>query len=228
MTDSNRENEVQRTAQRYQKKAYASSYKQEYLDGWKLKNLRSRLIARAEIQAIKKAIEEVQLCGSVLDIPCGTGKLGRTLSSYPVSITAADISPEMMGLARDEYDPEKISDFIVCDAADLPLSSSSLDSIVCLRLTQRLPVEYRGRILAEFRRVARKYLVVSYSLRSPWHDLRNRFRWTYDRSNPTFFPASRSCVENELKEAGFEIIRIRAVLPMLSSQVIVTACVSAG
>ncbi|HEY5624566.1 MAG TPA: class I SAM-dependent methyltransferase [Gammaproteobacteria bacterium] len=215
--------EVERTAQRYQTDAYASTYKNEYEDGWKLRNLRSRLVASAEIHAVTKALDGARLEGAILDIPCGTGKLGGTLSRYPVRITAADLSAEMMKLAREEYDEEKIDDFIVCDAAELPMEDGSLDSVICLRLTQRLPVEFRARVLAEFRRVVTRSLIVSYSVSSPWHDLRGRLRWLYDRSDPTLFPARRREIEQELNQAGFSIVDVRKVLPAISSQIIVTA-----
>jgi ubiquinone/menaquinone biosynthesis C-methylase UbiE len=223
LRDINSDREAQQTAQRYQDGSYAVTYKDEYLGGWKFKNLRSRLIARRERAVIKRAFDSVQLSGTILDIPCGTGKLGHILSKYPVQIIAADISPEMMGLAREEYDSAKVLDFVTCDAADIPLKKDEISSVVCLRLTQRLPVDYRAGILAEFNRVASKYLIVSFSISTGWQNLKERMRWLYDRSGFVSFPVSIGGMEDELRLAGYEIIRSWWVMPIVSSQIIVVA-----
>ncbi len=209
------------TAERYQADEYAKVYKSQYQAGYSLKNLRSRLIARFEIKTIQTIIDHMNIQGKILDVPCGTGKLGSVLSQYPVQITAGDISESMMKYARGEYAEDKLDGFAVCDVCDLQFSDSAFDSIVCLRLFQRLPKESRLECLKEFARVTKDDLVISYSRSTPWQRLKNALRWVYDRSNPTFFHLTRQEILDELISAGFEVKNFQHVLPVISSEVII-------
>ena len=55
----------------------------------------------------------------ILGIPCGTCVLADGLSqSSPCGV--ADISLELIGLAQEEYRPEKFRDFVQCDIISTP------------------------------------------------------------------------------------------------------------
>lgn len=219
------DDKIRENIERYQRDSYALRYKQEYREGRGFKNIRSRIIAGREIAVLRALLDRIDINpGSVLlDIPCGTGKLGTLLSSYPARILAADLSPHMMSLASDEYARDKLLGFLRFDAQNIPLEPESIDHIVCLRLFQRLPVELRMNILNEFRRVVKDCLIVSYSYYSAFQNLRNSVRRLYDREKQSFYHESTANIESELRETGFRPTETRHVLYGASSEIVILA-----
>lgn len=94
----------------------------------------------------------------VLDVACGTGVIAR-LAAQRVgptgSVTGADISPDMIEVARSIVAPASpIIDWHVSDAASLTLPDRAYDVVLCqLGL---MFIEDRQRALTEFRRVLRE------------------------------------------------------------------------
>jgi len=220
---NNKENQklFQETKERYQSSQYATQYKSEYEAGFSFKNIRSRIIAYREIAVIQSILSDIQdIDGLVLDIPCGTGKLGKTLSSFPVTILASDISSEMMALARKEYNPKKFKGFVQLNAVNIPYAVESVNTIICLRLFQRVSADARRQILSEFRKIVKSNLIISYSYSSSWQKVRQEIRYLYDYSNPVFFHADIKDIVEEIEETGFLVKKLRYVLPGLSSEVI--------
>ena len=225
MADGDRDERwVRETLHRYRRPEYARLYKAEYTTGLGPKHLRSRVIAAGERAAIGALLREIDPAGSaVLDVPCGTGKLGPLLHTFPVQIVAADISREMLAFAGEEYDPAQLLRVLQCDAGALPFRDGSVDVVVCLRLFHRLPPEARRTVLREFRRVARGQLLVSYSYVSAVQRIRRIVRTLYAHEPGRVFHVSFRDMVKEIEAAGFRPRKWRYVLPVLSSEIIVRA-----
>jgi len=215
------------TSARYQSKSYALKYKDEYTRGLKCKNIRSRIISTREIvilrSILKKIIYHDEKTPLFIDLPCGTGKLGKMLSYYPIKILPADISYEMMSLASKDYSRNKLVGFVRFDAKNMPLRDNSIDTIICLRLFQRIPKKMREIILKEFYRVLKNRLIISYSYYSLFQKFRGKVRKIYDRERPIFFQESLPTIELELVDAGFVPKSKHYVFFGLSSEVIIIA-----
>ncbi len=212
---------VRQTVARYKSSGYAERYLREYRGGLTPKHIRSRIIAARETAIIGSLLREVDMAQSVvLDVPCGTGKLGGVLGEFPVKIIAADVSLAMMALARDQYRSSQVVEFLKCDARHLSLASKSLDVIVCLRLFQRLPSDTRCAILDEFCRVGRRHLVISYSYQSVVHRVRRAARKIFVREIGSFTHVGIGQIRTELETAGLTIRKVKRVLRGLSSEVI--------
>jgi len=68
----------------------------------------------------------------VLDVACGTGHSTRPLLNYAEKVSAIDVSPAMLDIAK-ENDPQ--SSYYLSPAEDLPFENNSLDAIfVCMAL----------------------------------------------------------------------------------------------
>lgn len=229
MSSANLDNDIEQnskkiTAERYQADEYAENYKREYATGKNFKGFRSWVIARAECNAVRKVVREIPIVGKVLDVPCGTGKLGPTLSRFPVKITAGDISESMMKYAKGEYAEEKFDGFELCDVCNLNFPDNTFDTIVCLRLFQRLSRESRIASLQEFARVTKNDLIISYSISTPWQRLKNALKWWHEKGDLIFFHVSRREILAELSSVGFEVKRYQSVLPIISSEVVIHCC----
>ena len=73
------------------------------------KGFRSRIIAYREVKIVKSFLTKIVNKGmKILDLPCGTGKLGPILSDFPIEVVAGDVSKSMISLAEAEYQQNKI------------------------------------------------------------------------------------------------------------------------
>jgi ubiquinone/menaquinone biosynthesis C-methylase UbiE len=218
---------VKENINRYRSESYAQRYKHEYTQGFDFKHLRSRIIATREIAIIRSMLNSLCLDKNkeslVLDLPCGTGKLGQMLSEFPVRILAGDISKEMMALASAEYSNNQLLKFSVFDAQRMPLKDKSIDTIICLRLFQRLSRDIRINILREFQRVARHYIIISYSYDSIYQNFRRHIRNYYDKEKTFFFSPKLHDIDLELIKTKFSVQNQQFVLPGLSSETIILA-----
>lgn len=81
-----------------------------------VKRLRKSLLTRAE--------------GRTLEVACGTGENFQYLTKI-TSLTAVDLSPAMLELAKQEAQQLKLSvDFQVMQAEDLPFADTSFDTVI--------------------------------------------------------------------------------------------------
>ena len=214
--------EVQ-TRERYKDIDYAKQYKNDYVSSLNFKGLKSRIIARKEIKIIQLFLDKIiKKDMTVMDIPCGTGKLGSTLSKHPIKIIAADISESMLDLAKNEYLVDKTK-YKIMDATKISYQSHFFDTIVCLRLFQRLPSSTRKKILSEFNRVGKNYLIISYSFNSIWQKYRYKLKRAINEKAPKFFSETKSNIIIELNSSGFDVLNSKLVLKYLSSEIIFLA-----
>ena len=211
------------TRDRYQTIEYAEQYKKDYTSDLRFKGIRSRIIAYRELKIVKKFLSLIiNKDMRILDIPCGTGKLGFLLSNFPITIVAGDISKSMLSLAKNEYDADKIN-FKIIDAIDIPYNEDYFDVTVCLRLFQRIPSETRIKILSEFQRVCKKNLIISYSYTSIWQKIGGIIKRIFIKRSELLFTENLQIIENELNQFGFEVIDKKMVLSFLSSEIIILA-----
>ena len=223
----NPDREQQRTREtlgRYRSGEYVRRYRAEYTNGLMPKHLRSRVVAAGEKAVIAQLLREIDPAGSaLLDVPCGAGKLGPLLQTFPVHVVAADGSREMLALAGDEYDPAQLLRVLQCDASALPFKDGSVDVVICLRLFHLLPPATRRMILDEFRRITRRQLLVSYSYGSGLQRIRRAVRTLYARESRRVFHVPLSDMMKEIEAAGFRPRQWKYVLPVLSSEIVVCA-----
>jgi len=218
------EERARETLGRYRSREYVRRYKAEYTNGLGPKHLRSRAVAAGEKAVIAQLLREIDPAGSaLLDVPCGTGKLGPLLQTFPVHVVAADFSREMLALAGDEYDPAQLLRVLRCDARALPFKDGSVDVVICLRLFHLLPPATRRMVLDEFRRITRGQLLVSYSYGSGLQRIRRAVRTLYARESRRLFHVPLCDMMKEIEAAGFKPRQWKYVLPVLSSEIIVSA-----
>lgn len=69
---------------------------------------------------------------NILEIAAGTGQVTRNIiKSFPeAKITATDINPGMLDVAKNIVQSEKIT-WAVADACDLPFDNNSFDAVIC-------------------------------------------------------------------------------------------------
>jgi ubiquinone/menaquinone biosynthesis C-methylase UbiE len=104
---------------------------------------------------------------SVLEVACGTGRLGTFLRDNLPSarVTYSDLSPYYLDVARENDDhwrslqnngvANPSATFVQANAERLPFASDSFDAVTCTYLFHELPPEARERAAREMVRVVR-------------------------------------------------------------------------
>jgi ubiquinone/menaquinone biosynthesis C-methylase UbiE len=123
-----------------------------------------------EWTCIEHALHGVPAGAHVLDLPCGTGRLGPLLAAKGFRVTAADYSEHMIEqataafLSRSGYEqlPEDIR-FVRQDVMQTDFPDGAFDAVIFNRLLHHYPTpELRRRALRELSRVTKGVLVASY------------------------------------------------------------------
>jgi SAM-dependent methyltransferase len=214
-------NYEQDTLHAYKNRDTARTYLESYEKAKGLRGFRFRLVAESERAAVRTLLAQIS-AERVLDIPCGTGKLAPVLAEKPYRIVAADISPEMIELAREAYLNVAGSQvrFAVADATALPQDfKGAFDLVVCLRLLHRVPLPIAQTILNQFAGCAR-FTIASFGINSLYHRVRRKVR------NSLFGGGvSELCTQplpriREVVSQHFRIIAEKRVSPFLSEEVV--------
>lgn len=159
--------DVERTFdRRYRSLGSAQAYDRDRFDDEPAKRRRDRKTQ----QAILRTLQEPGTIRTILDIPCGTGRLTRLIKEAGFDYIGADQSEAMLAVAR-----EKLADLpglrlVTADAARLQFDTDSFDCVVCVRFLNLFPSELRLPMLREMHRVSRRFLLVEsrYSRELTW------------------------------------------------------------
>jgi len=182
------------------------------------KNLRTRITTWRERALLRRALAGLGHIESILDIPCGGGRFFPALiHATPGEILAADNSAGMLAVAA--RSPEVLAGrirLLETSAFALALPDSAVDCIVSERFFHHLALrEDRLRALAEMRRVARRFLVLSL-----WVDGNLQARRRGPRPPVPGYGrrgvVARADVEAEFASAGWALRASYDVLPRVS------------
>ncbi len=199
---------------RFMERASAVSYSKRFSTG-----ARRRTDLR-EQRAVSSIFSGLADCESVLDVPCGAGRLLSTLSESQRRVIEADVSCEMVFLAWRESQRLGVpAQFLDLDARDIPMGDRSVDSIFCNRLLHHiLSAESRAAFLMEFHRVTRRYLIVSYFDYHRFGPFRRMLKAIKGRNvDYTRYPTLPQFL-SELQDCGFALRSIVAVGPFWTTE----------
>lgn len=137
---------------------------------------------------------------TVLDSPCGTGRLGPTLRALGAQWLPADRSHAMLLELRAAGEDAPA---LQCDAARLPLADRSVDGVVCFRFLHHVATATSDAVLDEACRVADKFVVVSFFHPFSAHNWKRRLRERLRGTARTRFTRWPGDVRARMAAAGF-------------------------
>lgn len=213
------------TRLRYRNKEIAKNYKEAYSVGFSFIKMTTDRVKTC----VKNALLECELTESshILDMPCGTGLMADTLVKG--NVMAADMSREMMALARQGYQERGCRGFIQADATKTPFKADSFCLVVNLGLMHRVPIDIKRSILNEIASISNRYVIVSFSISSLLQKMKialARIFIPHPEHSPC--PIDYADLESEIENAGLKIMRTYRVIPVLSSQVVLLLVKKAG
>ena len=151
-------------AKRYQKK-FKRSWSRQVGACWEKHLTKKALLHAGQIIRQKTDARLSEL--TVLDYPCGAGRLAILLASHTFGYMAGDHSPHMVSLTTEVLKQAGLGDkFIgstVGDVRHTDLRDGCVDLATCMRLLHHFPDrEDRVQILTELHRVTRHALIVTF------------------------------------------------------------------
>lgn len=160
---------------------------------------------------------------SVLDAPCGTGRLFPALARDGRRVCGVDASFAMLSQTRASG-----AHAVACvggDALALPFRASAFDAVVCCRLTHHLHSGAElDRLFAELARVARRAVIVSFWDAASWPAWRTRVGWKKSEGARGRVARPRHEVVARLAAHGLDVREFRASFRFVSQQTFVLAC----
>jgi SAM-dependent methyltransferase len=190
-----RQLEVYAGARRREERAesYATKYDRE---------LHKRISSYFERRAIRRALAITGARdATVLDVPCGAGRLTPLLLPVSVRLVSCDYSPAMLHVFRRTH----LEPCFVGSAFDLPFADRSFDVVFSARLSHHIESDARrADYLREIMRISAGFVIVTIFDRS---SLKNRVRevsrrFSGKRSKHTF---ARGDLEQIARGGGFTV-----------------------
>lgn len=195
----------------YQDKEVSSVY-----DRVRFRGPGGALVNWLDQRLLMSAVAGIRPGGRILDLPVGTGRMARRLTSEGFQVIGTDVSEPMLRLAQQlAAEVGERAALLRGDAEELPFADKTFDGAVCFRLMPHLPAETREKILREMGRVARRVIAVYQPHRVAlwwlWNGLIMR------RKMPLHF-ASPAELEREFERSGLRLVRSHAMLRWIFTQ----------
>ena len=197
--------------QHYQDEEVAAIY-----DRVRFRGLGGALVNWLDQRLLMRAVAGIRPGGRILDLPVGTGRMARRLTTEGYQVIGADVSEPMLRLAQTLADEAgQSAAFVRADAEELPFADKALDGAVCFRLMPHLPSQARESILREMGRVAQRVIAVYQPHRVAawwlWNGLVLR------RRLPLHFVSPQE-LEREFERSGLRLVRSHAMLRWIFTQ----------
>ena len=206
-----------RAIRHYQDETVASAYDAQYSDPVRLSNLKAKLFGWCEERAFLHMLRRVPPGGTVLDLPAGTGRYVRHLLARGYQVGGADVSEEMLQVARRRVGHHPNLLFLeAADAACVPYPDGRFDGVTCIRLYHLVPPDVRQKMLREVKRVGRGWAILYFGMTNRWLELRRAVRSRVDDTVSDPYPVTMQDLRQELEAAGMHLEESRWVLRWLA------------
>ena len=172
---------------------------------------------RAEMRVLDRAFKLIPKTHKVLDVPCGGGRVTIHLSKKGYEVSAADLSEDMIEIARQALADKKLDCSVERqDVEKFTLRDRSFDTIVSFRLFHHFPnPEIRQRVAKELCRVAAHNVVLSYFSPNSWTSVKRKLRAARGGRKSDKHATSLAEVEEYFKQAGFRLVKNFARAPLI-------------
>jgi ubiquinone/menaquinone biosynthesis C-methylase UbiE len=170
-----------------------------------------------EMKLLDRAFALIPKDHTVLDVPCGGGRVFLRLAERGYKVRGADLSDNMIAYAQENADKAGLG--ITVEKQDieaLSFADQSVDTIVCFRLFQHFPTPaIRQRAVSEICRVARQYVVMSYFSPYSWTQAKDVLKDKLGIRKLRKYPTSLKEVESYFDKCGYRLVKDFAQLPLL-------------
>src|SRR4029079_9498550 len=207
----------------YKKQFYQSSEVAADYDEHRFRTPRRMRRNVRKWNAIRKALAVAGDVKSVVDLPCGTGRFTGHLARAGYQGVGSDISLEMMHQASKLLAEGNIAGYVRADAAAVPLRPKSRACLMSIRFLFHVDPQTRRRMLREFGRVSRRWIVADYRHRYSFRYAVWKLTRVLGLTRRPFERVSVRSMRSEFEDAGLRIVKIVPVRRFLSDKWVVLA-----
>ena len=191
----------------------AASYNTKYE-----REVHKRISERREKRLLERILQTVGRQETLLDVPCGAGRLSPVLARFADQVYEVDYSLAILKLCRANAPRGNYAPFLAnATALCLPFGDRTFDLVASIRLSHHFPkAEDRLAHVRELCRVSRRYVLVTFfGTESLKNRLRNARRMLGSKKRGKFTLHHRE-VEGVAKECGFRLRDSWALAPFFS------------
>lgn len=150
---------------------------------------------------------------TVLDMPCGYGRIAPMLVGLGLTPLWGDISFAMARRVSRRPEAKSGVGQLVGNAAQIPLATNAVDGATCIRLIEHFRLgEIRTGMMRELGRVVRRWLVVSFYDGASIHGKTKRLACKMRGKKVAVAMQSRASFRAEADAAGLDVVAFRAPL----------------
>ena len=154
---------------RYQQDKKAEKYNAMYRDSWA-----KSLSTRRECSLLDRLLESQGHCRTLLDLPCGGGRVSPPLARHTDLLIESDIGLGQVRYAREHGRVPTQQIWMTASGFEIPLQEAAVDGTVCVRLNHHLPAAVeRERLVRELLRVSKRFVIMTFF---DFDSLKNRLR----------------------------------------------------
>ena len=196
-----------RTSREYQDNYEQVARAAQYNEKYRRKRLK-RWSTHRELQLLRRLLGGQPRSETLLDLPCGGGRLSTAIAPFTDLLLEADIAlgQILYGKANSSCSTPRF--WMTASAFHIPLRDRSVDAVVSVRLCHHLPVpEERERLVRELLRVSRRFVLMTFFDHNSPKNLLRRARRALglDRKSPK--NSMTVCRVAELaREEGAELV----------------------
>ena len=190
------------------KQRYWGAVARDY-NRWRLSSPLRRYIWEREFRVLERiAREQLSPHSTILDAPTGTGRVVPLFRSLGHKVTGVDISLDMLKMQFSQLGDLSCG-LVRGDCEVLPFADGAFDYVISLRFMGHVPPEARSRVLLEFKRVARKGVIVGFPVVRSITKLKfwlGNLRYRLANGKPRcWWPATPGSLPKELNTAGLRV-----------------------
>lgn len=191
----------------YQDVAVAERYDRE-----RFSSLPGRVFNALEKRELSHAFASVPKNSTVLDVPCGTGRLAETLLDDGFRVVGADIAAPMLEVARRKL--ARFGDRFETRVADVrelaEREPATYDVALCARVLMHFPLDEQIAFLRCVARLAKGTVVFSQSLSTPYQRMRREMKKIMGHRPSAGYPITEDELQALLAGSGLrEVGRYR-------------------
>lgn len=149
----------------------------------------------------------VETINSVLDAPCGVGRISLWLSQKGFDVTGIDLGEAAVSATQKALTKAELPAHIqIQDIFNTSFADNMFDVTVCFRFLHHFEdFEDQDRLVAELCRITGKYVVISYFSPYSVTSVRRRINYYLNHKPVKQYPTSESKLNRMFEQAGFRI-----------------------
>lgn len=205
---------------------YRDAFVAESYDDIRFSSLAGRGYVAIERHVLLKAFIGLRPNSTVLDAPCGTGRLAEVLLKAGHNVVGADISASMLSVAE-----RRLSSFgdrfrtFIADAREITIEDFGrpFDAALCARVLMHFPLKEQVEFLTALSRVTNGPIVFTQSFDSGYQRMRRTIKRALRHQTPVQYPLSEDNLVQLLSGAGLRMQRKFHLLAPISEAIVVVA-----